>query len=284
MGLVQRVSPIAVVIAAAGAIVGAVTAHASGDASPTLYVSYTNNCTFTITNDSGAVASTIAPGTYQVQVSTPQVFADVDLAGGDPNMLACDSFVQFQLTGPGVSISTTLQQGDEDFGTFSATFAPSSTYLAQDNNQPSVTRTTFTTSASGAPPTPGVPVSGVPAGSSSTNSGSSSSALGGSAASGHDSPAPLIGALTGSVSAAGKLTLSFKGKPVATLTAGRYTLTVTDKSKKSGFTIQGTGHPALTVTGTSFVGKRTASVSLSAGQWFFYPTFVGTKSYFIVVK
>jgi len=36
--------------------------------------------------------------------------------------------------------------------------------------------------------------------------------------------------------------------------------------------------------GAAFVGKRSLSVTLSAGQWFFYPTFVGKKSYFIVIS
>jgi hypothetical protein len=78
--------------------------------------------------------------------------------------------------------------------------------------------------------------------------------------------------------------MTFKGKRVTTLTAGRYTVSVTDKSKKSGFILQGTGHTAINVAGVGSVGKHTKSVTLTAGQWFFYPTFVGAKSYFIVIS
>jgi predicted secreted protein len=84
------------------------------------------------------------------------------------------------------------------------------------------------------------------------------------------------------VSAAGKLALTFKGKEVATLAKGRYTITVTDKSKKSGFILQGTGQKAIVVSAAGYVGKRSTTIDLTAGQWFFYPTFVGAKTYFLV--
>ena len=38
---------------------------------PTLYVNYNMNCTFGITDDSGKAVTSIAPGTYQVQITTP---------------------------------------------------------------------------------------------------------------------------------------------------------------------------------------------------------------------
>lgn len=278
MSFPSRVPTVLLGLVAAVAAAGPGIAHAAGTA--TLYVNYTNNCTFTITTDSGAVATTIPPGTYTIQISTPQVFAEEDTSGGDPGMVACDGMIQFQLTGPGVSVSSTLLEGDQDFEQQVATFLPSSTYVAQDNNQPSVTQTTFSTAASGSPQTSS-PVSSAPAGSA-TSSGSSSSALG--SASSTTSPAPFVGTLTATVSAAGKLSLTFKGRPVATLKAGRYTVKVTDKAKKAGFIVQGTGQSALTLTGSSFVGTHSATVDLTAGQWFYYPTFVGAKTYFIVIK
>lgn len=252
----------------------------------TLYVNYTNDCTFTITTDSGAPVGTIAPGTYQVQVSTPQVFADV-WETGDPGDEYCGGEVQFSMTGPGLSYSTTLQEGDEDFASFSATLAPSSTYVAVDNTQPTVARVSFTTAATGTPTTPASP-SGSASGSSSggssvTSSGGASSALGTPIAS-TTAPVALVGTLTGTVSARGKLSLTFKGKPVATLTAGRYTIVVTDNSKTSGFIIQQTAHPAITISHAGARGKHTATVTLTAGQWLFYPSVVGAKSYFVVVS
>ena len=34
----------------------------------------------------------------------------------------------------------------------------------------------------------------------------------------------------------------------------------------------------------AFEGKRSKTVNLKAGQWFFYPSFVGKKDYFIVTS
>ena len=41
---------------------------------------------------------------------------------------------------------------------------------------------------------------------------------------------------------------------------------------------------AVTVTTSPFTGNRSKIVTLKAGQWFFYPTFVGKKTYFIVTS
>ena len=41
---------------------------------PTLYVNYTMNCTFSIVDDAGRPVTTIAPGSYQVEVTTPIMF------------------------------------------------------------------------------------------------------------------------------------------------------------------------------------------------------------------
>jgi hypothetical protein len=111
----------------------------------TLYVNYTMNCTFTITDGAAGPVTSLAPGTYLVEVNTPVVFGGVD---GGSDMTACNGYVQFQLTGPGVDLSTTLDDGDEQEESQVAIFQPSSTYTAQDNNQPSVAVSTFTTLAS----------------------------------------------------------------------------------------------------------------------------------------
>jgi hypothetical protein len=57
---------------------------------------------------------------------------------------------------------------------------------------------------------------------------------------------------------------------------------VTDMSAKSGFILQEIRKPARTVSSPSFTGKRSMNLSLKPGQWFFYATFVGKKTYFIV--
>ena len=92
------------------------------------------------------------------------------------------------------------------------------------------------------------------------------------------------GTLIGTVSAAGAIRLTFGGKPVGTLKAGRYTFSITDESKKSGFTVQETGRPATTVTTSPFTGRKKQTIDLGAGQWFVYPTFLGKKTYFIVIS
>jgi hypothetical protein len=267
---------IAVFACAAVVLPSGYAARAAGGL-PTLYVSYNMNCTFAVTDDSGKAITTIAPGTYQVQITTPVVFADVDLTG-IYDMTACQSFVQFQITGPGVSISTTLQDGDEDYGVYSATFKPGSTYTASDLNQPSVAKLVFQAAASGSPVLPTSPVTG-----STTGKGSSQSDLIGSKSNtGSSAATPSRGTLTASVSAIGKVTLSYQGRLVSSLKAGLYTVSVTDSSKKSGFVIQQSHKLATSVSSAPFTGKKSKTPDLSKGQWFFYPSFIGQKTYFIV--
>jgi hypothetical protein len=244
-------------------------AGARGTALPTLYVNYTINCTFTILDDSGRTVTSIPPGNYQVQVTTPGSFSGVDLAGVT-GMTACKGAAQFQLTGPGVNIQTSLNDGDGSQDVLSGSFQPSSTYVAVDNNQPSVTRTTFTTQASGG---------GTAGGSTTTTSGTTTS--GGKTTT--TTPAgPIAGTLVGAVSSAGKATLTFKGKAILTLPAGVYKFTVSDKSSKSGFFIQAQHGKATTVSSASHIGTSTATVNLTSGQWFFYSAATGPKSAFAV--
>jgi hypothetical protein len=267
----RLLSILAAVLATAGVLVPVGNARQS--VLPTLYVAYTMNCTFGITDDSGKKVTQIAPGTYQVYVTTPQVFADVDLTGIS-DMTACKSFTQFQLTGPGVSLFTTLQDGDEDKDLLNATFAPSSTYTMVDLNQPSVARAVITTTATGSPGSPAGPGT-TSSGTSTTAKGSTQSSLVGSAV------VPFRGKLAATVNAAGKLALTSKGKPVATLKAGLYTFTVVDSSAKSGFAIQRLKAVATTLTSVGYKGTHVASITLKAGQWtFFSPG--GHKNYFIV--
>ena len=89
------------------------------------------------------------------------------------------------------------------------------------------------------------------------------------------------GSLTAGVSPAGKLTLKFKGKPVVSLKAGRYTITVADASSKSGFTLQRAGKAATPLTELAFVGRKTVTLALARGQWTFYSG-AAHKTYFLV--
>jgi hypothetical protein len=94
---------------------------------------------------------------------------------------------------------------------------------------------------------------------------------------------PFRGTLAGVVSPAGKLTLAFKGKGVASLKSGRYKIAVDDKTPKSAFEVQRLKRQPVTVTGHAFVGKHTVTVTLDAGQWWYFSG-AGKKTYFIVVK
>jgi hypothetical protein len=120
---------------------------------PTLYFVYAMNCTFTIQNDAGQTVSQVPPGTYQVDVRTPLAFGTVPLAGVT-DLTAYRGAPQFQLTGPGVNIFTTMTAGCEADKTFPATFQAGQSYTAQDLNQPAVTRTVFSIANSGSPTVP----------------------------------------------------------------------------------------------------------------------------------
>src|SRR6478735_8324189 len=126
--MVLRFSTLTALLAAAAVLVPAGGARPVA-VQPTLYVDYTMNCTFTISDDSGRRVSTIPPGTYQVQIQTPVAFGAVDLTGTS-DMTACKSFVQFQLTGPGVDLASTLGDGDSAFWLYTETFQPGGTYTA----------------------------------------------------------------------------------------------------------------------------------------------------------
>jgi hypothetical protein len=237
---------------------------------PTLYVLYAMNCTFTIVDDQGKTVSSIAPGTYQVDVRTPLAFGTVPLANmGATDMTACKGFPQFQLTGPGVNLFTTMTAGCEADKTFPETFLPSATYIATDQNQPTVARGTFTTLASGSPATPANPAT--PWGGKTVQSDD----LVGSGA--------VKGTVTGTLGSNGALTLELSGKAVSKLATGRYTFTITDKDTKAGFTIIGPKSTVATnVTGAKYVGKRSKTLRLTPGRWTYYSSGLRQVHYLVV--
>ena len=267
-------------LAAAGLVVGlAGTAKA---AIPTLYVNYNaSNCTFTVTNDAHTTVTTLAPGNYQVDISTFDPWALVGNNGASTTLQDCGGYVQFSLTGPGVSLMTTLGEGDVSTELDSVTLQAGGTYTMEDASNIAGSKTTLVVSTTGSAGSVSAP---------SSSSSSSSSSVGGSSSSGSKSSAigttipsaALRGTLVGAVAASGKITLTIKGKPVQDLTAGRYAFTIVDQSRLSGFTLQAIHSEPITVTGGTFVGKHTTSITLNRGQWLYYGSFVGKKTYFIV--
>ena len=264
---------------AAGAlvVVGAGLAHGSG-VQPTLYVNYTMGCTFSITDDSGKAVTAIAPGAYQVLVASPADFGAIDLSGVN-DLMACKGSVHFQLTGPGVSLSTTLDDGDNDQALLQGSFQPSGTYVAQDMTPGATARVSFSTTATGTPVTPSVPYTTTGSGKAIPTSGPQPTA-----ATGPASALPLRGVLNATLSPTGKVALKLDGKPVDTLKPGRYVIAVVDQSTKSGFVVQELHKLATAVTSARFTGKRSAAVALTKGQWVFYPSVPGTKTHFSVTS
>jgi hypothetical protein len=263
----------------AAVLLGAGSAHAA--TSQTLYGGFDADGTISLTYADGTSIGTPSPpgtlipaGTYTIVVNNN---SPDDL--GNPH--------EFELSGPGVN----LLAGQATQLTWTVTFQQASTYVYEDALNPTTQFEVFGTPGSGAgtatttTANAAQPVAGsAPASSSSSASGTKSSPTDNSPLGTALTTMPFRGTLSGTVNADGKLVLLWKGKHVTTLTAGRYTVRVTDASAKNGFVLQEIHEPAITVTGVKFVGKRTLSVDLSAGQWFFYPTFVGAKTYFIVIR
>ena len=206
----------------------------------------------------------IPPGSYQVAVNDGSDIGNVDL------------------NGPGVSDATgvdTLIQL-----TWNVTLQPCSIYSYTDDTVATSTQW-FQTSAStastapcasapkAAPVVPTVPASNTPSGSGKSATTPAKKKI-----------APLVdrGTLAARVSRSGALSLTLAGKAVKSLRSGRYAISVVDDSRGAGFTIQEIRSSAITITTTTFVGKRTRTVALPAGQWLFYPSFIGKKTYFVV--
>jgi len=223
---------------------------------PTLYVNYTMDCTFTILDDNARPVSSVPPGQYQIDVRTPLPFGTIPKNFSD--MTACRGMPQFQLTGPGVSISTTLTSGCESDEAYPATLQPGATYIATDLNQPSVARATFSTTTSGTAAKVTSPYTTQTSG-----KGTLSTDIVGS-------DVRARGTLVAVLNAGGKVTLMSKGKPVSKLEPGRYTFAITDKDTKTGFGLLGpkTKKPQ-SLTGSGFVGRKSATVTLTTGRWTF---------------
>jgi len=238
---------------------------------PSVYFNYTSSCHFTAVTDSGASlgpGTAIPYGTYQVVVNTPFPFSD--------GQASCD-FVNFQLTGPGVNYSTQLGQGDADQEVTTQNFVASSSYTASDSTVAPGTSLAFGTSATPVATVGGSSSAGSSGTSGSSGSSGSQSTLGGSASTG----STVRGDLLGTVSSAGELKLILKGKPVATLPAGRYTVMVDDQSPTEGFILQAGGHAPMTITTGVFKGKRSLTVNLTIGQWQFYGRPGAARIYFV---
>ena len=63
-----------------------------------------------------------------------------------------------------------------------------------------------------------------------------------------------------------------RGRAVKMLRHGKYTLVVSDKANIHNFTLNGPGIKNKMITGTSFVGPKTVTVTLKTGKYRYYCT------------
>ena len=202
--------------------------------------------------------TTLAPGTYQIAVKTAQPFGNIDLSG-TYDMTACKGYVQFRLTGPGVTYTTTLDDGDSAYSQGKAVFQAGQTYVAQDDVNPGPSKTTFTIATSGSAGSVAAASSGSTT--STTSSGKGSTVI---------TDLTSQGTLNATVSATGKLSITFKGKSFVVLKAGNYILVVNDKSKTKGFTVQKVHKTPTTITQAAFVGTKRKVITITSGQWIYF--------------
>jgi hypothetical protein len=230
-----------------------------------VYISFFANGTISVTlpdgsplGSTGGAPVTIPAGYYSLVFTGP---------GG------CTTLPYFHLTGPGTNIVTNMAEGETQKTVNTANLLPSSTYTWTDDAFPGVLHT-FTTSAvvEGSPPSGSESTSGTAG----TGKGVTYKDIVGSAI------VPFRGTLTAAVSAAGRLSVAYKGKSIAGLKAGKYTIKVADGSSTEGFMLQKLKHAPVKITGSAFVGTHTASVHLTHGTWLFAAA-GGKAKYAIVV-
>jgi protocatechuate 3,4-dioxygenase beta subunit len=98
--------------------------------------------------------------------------------------------------------------------------------------------------------------------------------------------APSATKLTGTTGPGFTITVKKGGVKVKTLTAGKYTLTVSDKSSAHNFVLTGPGIRNKLITGLAFKGTKTVTVTLKKGRYEYYCTphrSIGMRG-FITVK
>jgi hypothetical protein len=243
---------------------------------PQLNAKFNTSLTFSMTTSDGSPLGSSSPPGRVIPAGYYAVNVDDTAEIG---------YMTFLLQGPGVALRTTNDEGASAILTFFVTLQPSATYSYSDAVNPQLPPLYFSTSAT---------VGSTQAGSSSTtttvtggstpNSGSPVGSKATKSAAPSTTSSVFRGTLRATVGASGHVSLTFGGKNVSSLKVGRYKVAVTDESRQGGFTIQEAGLSPTTVSAVSFVGTRSATLSLGIGQWFFYPSALGKKTYFFVVR
>ena len=195
-----------------------------------------------------APGAVIPPGPYLVAVAS-----DV------PD--SRDLFHLFHLYGPSLNVESDLLPCENPRPLYTVTLKPSTTYTYEDTRNPQLGQVVFTTAASGSSSSTAGASAGP--GSSGTSAGTSSNT------SILATALPFRGALVGTVGATGALTLSRNGKNVSSLPAGRYSISVDDRTSRLGFQLVPASGRKVTVTTPTFVGEQRMTVTLTAGRWAF---------------
>ncbi len=212
-----RIGGVAVKLFLVAAVVALLGAAGSARAdNPTLVgdVGLGDSFTISLKDSNGATVTHLAAGTYTLVVHDHSAIHNFDLSG------------------PGVSVSTAIPAiGDQTF-TITVT---DGTYFFQCDDHPTTMKGSFTAGSVTAPqPTP------------------------------TPTPTPVsVTKLAGSIAASGKATL----KPVSGLAAGKAKLTVTDRTAADGFRLAGPG--VAKATGVKFKGSVTWTLTLKAGKYSF---------------
>jgi hypothetical protein len=216
---------------------------------PPLYVTYDANGGLSVSVSGGvplSAGAAIPPGPYWVTFD---------------NEFSAERIVhKWHLVGPGVDVSTVGADlnCDSSIEQYVGVLQPSSTYTVGDDFHPSLRPVVFRTSATGSS------TSGQSASSAgNTGPGVTSTDIVGSGR------LPYRGSLAAAVGAHGKLSLTRGGRPISSLHAGRYTVTVRDASAKTGFTLEKIAPSRLTLglTSAAFVGRRSIAVQIGVGRW-----------------
>jgi hypothetical protein len=258
----RAVRLIALLALAAGLVV--VTAGQSRSLNTlTLVVTFSASSTVSVSLPDGTPVGTTSGTPTQI----PAGYYGIDMLGPG----GCVQQPLFHLHGPGEDLVNDMNGGDATSEYFQAYLAPNSTYTwGTDNANIGVVHTFVT-----GPVVEGTPPAKTVVGGSTTTKPTSQDIVG-------SAIQPMRGTLTGQVSAAGVLSVSFKGKSLTHLAAGRYRINVTDGSSSRGFLVQKAPNAPVAVTGTTFTGKRSRTVTLSAGRWTFEPA-AGKPAFTIVV-
>ena len=220
----MRASTVAALLAligllATGLVVGVASATRADNPVLTGDVGANDAFTISLIGASGTSVKQLDPGTYTLVVHDRSTIHN------------------FHLTGPGVDVSTPLEQTG-DF-TFTVTLSDG-TYTYICDAHPTSMKGTFTVGAAATTPT--TPPAPSPA------------------------PKPAAAKLTGSVGPGKSISLgTADGSGLSSLSAGPATIVIRDRSKSDNFHVTG---PGLSLsTGVAFRGIKTWKVTLKAGRY-----------------